>query len=376
MDFLSLEVVTGVRRVSVLLALHLHLRGLLHRAARFQRSHDLLVLGGRLLQLALDANEIHDAAVHVPKGRHEELVPEGGAIGLVVQQANRRIYPSSDARADDGDLLRVRVGTLEEAAISPEDLSLRVPRQRHEALGGVHDGIVWQLRVRDHEALLRRGQHLHELVVRALQHLSGLGGRVRDDVRHLRVALPQQLTGSIRREVRLHHILEHRVLALQLHHLTLQALEEELLAQARSSREDSVALASLLYLLSGALPFPLGLALLLGRLHGRGGGPLRRASRLLLHRLRPAGLIGEQRIQAGEQHVVIPGGEEKVGDVRDVSGQIRIDRVHAHGAEARWRQLHGSRHALGEQKADDLNRRRSRLLRGKMRTLSETTRNG
>jgi hypothetical protein len=48
----------------------------------------------------LHAHVIDNAIVPIPQGSHEKLVPEGGAVGSVIEEAHRHVGPLQNAGAN------------------------------------------------------------------------------------------------------------------------------------------------------------------------------------------------------------------------------------------------------------------------------------
>mmetsp|Transcript_24786 Transcript_24786/g.98408 ORF Transcript_24786/g.98408 Transcript_24786/m.98408 type:complete len:313 (-) Transcript_24786:42-980(-) len=206
------------------------------------------LLDGHLVDLALDADVVDDGAVGVAERRDEELVPEGRAVGFVVEQADRRVDARLDALADDVDGLGVGAGPLEEAAVAADNLLHGVPRELQEALARVHDGVVGERRVRHREVLLRRLERhhesevgLHELLRRADRRRRGLGAQQQRLLGRARV---QDLVRLVGRVVA-NDAAQRLVLGAQVRHLLEQRLEQKLLANARPLGVLAVALAPL-----------------------------------------------------------------------------------------------------------------------------------
>ena len=70
----------------------------------------------------LDAHVVDDAVVAVPQGRHEELVPEGGPVGPVIEQAHGHVGPRQNPGADLRHLRARRFGPLQKAAVAAQHL--------------------------------------------------------------------------------------------------------------------------------------------------------------------------------------------------------------------------------------------------------------
>ena len=112
-------------------------------------------VGGVLVRhLALHADVVGDETGGVAEGGDEELVPEGGSVDAVVQEADRHVGPALDGSADLLDCLGIGLWTLQEAAVASQDLVQGVPLEVEEALRGVHDGIVGKAGIRNDEVLL------------------------------------------------------------------------------------------------------------------------------------------------------------------------------------------------------------------------------
>lgn len=75
-----------------------------------------------LRNLALHADKVDDVVLSVAQGGDEELIPEGSAVGPVVEKADGGVDALPDALSDDVDGGLVGARSLQEAAVTPEDL--------------------------------------------------------------------------------------------------------------------------------------------------------------------------------------------------------------------------------------------------------------
>mmetsp|Transcript_6595 Transcript_6595/g.19461 ORF Transcript_6595/g.19461 Transcript_6595/m.19461 type:complete len:293 (-) Transcript_6595:1266-2144(-) len=129
-------------------------------------------VGGVLVaDLALHPHVIRDVPRRVPEGGDEKLVPEGGAVNAVVEQADAHVGPVLDGASNLLDGLGIRLRTLQETAIPTEDLVECVASEVEEALGRVHDWIVGERRVCDDKVLLCCLKGLDEREVWVVQDL-------------------------------------------------------------------------------------------------------------------------------------------------------------------------------------------------------------
>mmetsp|Transcript_6625 Transcript_6625/g.20142 ORF Transcript_6625/g.20142 Transcript_6625/m.20142 type:complete len:415 (-) Transcript_6625:14-1258(-) len=194
------------------------------------------LVDGNLVDLALDADEVDDLAVGVAEGGDKELVPEGRAVGLVVEEADGGVDAVGDALADDVDHLGIGPGPLEEAAVAADDLLDPVAGEVEEALRGVDDGVVGEGGVGDGEVALGglEGHHqskigLHELLRRADGRRGRLGA---EEQRLFRRARLEDVVGGLGTAVA-DGPSQLFVLAPEFLDLLEEGLEEELLPDAR-----------------------------------------------------------------------------------------------------------------------------------------------
>lgn len=254
-----------------------------------------LLIHHSLGNLALNANKVDDIVLSVAQGGDEELIPEGSSVGLVVEKADGRIDALPDTLTNDinGGLVGAR--SLQEAAVTPEDLIEGVSGKVEEALRHVHDGIVGKTGVGDCKVLLRSRQSLHEAEIglhegldRTKARRGGDGGELR---RLARSNLLQQRLGPIGK-LRLDDVLQRGDLPLQSMDLLLQAFQKELLPKPTALGVLSVPLPPLDLLRLGQLRLPAssGTGTAAGRrldggwfrnrrVRGRRGGRARRACR-------------------------------------------------------------------------------------------------
>lgn len=135
----------------------------------------LLGDGCRVLirHFALDPDKVGHFARGVAEGRNEELIPEGGPVDTVVEQTDGHVVALLDGLADAFDVLGIRLGALQEAAIAAQNLVERVSRQVEETLRSVDDRIVRKAGVGDDKVLLGRLEGLDEGEIGVVQDLVG-----------------------------------------------------------------------------------------------------------------------------------------------------------------------------------------------------------
>mmetsp|Transcript_9284 Transcript_9284/g.20523 ORF Transcript_9284/g.20523 Transcript_9284/m.20523 type:complete len:201 (-) Transcript_9284:875-1477(-) len=110
----------------------------------------------------LDAHVVDDAVVGVAQGRHEELVPEGRPVRLIIEQTAGGVRAVGDGGADDVHRLGAGAGSLQEPTVASQYLLLGVAGQIVKAFAGVNDGIVRQSGIGQHEILLSRGERSNQ----------------------------------------------------------------------------------------------------------------------------------------------------------------------------------------------------------------------
>mmetsp|Transcript_32988 Transcript_32988/g.60820 ORF Transcript_32988/g.60820 Transcript_32988/m.60820 type:complete len:280 (-) Transcript_32988:14-853(-) len=222
-----------------------------------------MLLHHRLAHLALHPHEIHHVILRIPQRGHEELIPEGGAVRLVIQETNGGVGPLPHPLSNDVDRRLIGPGSLEETAIPPQDLIEGVPREIEEALRHVHDGIVGEGRVGNSEVLLRPAERRHETVIGfhegldgseprghgegSVRPLLGLGGIVLVSLVFVIANVLEQVGGPVG-ELAFDDVLERVYLALQALYLLLEGFEEEFLSQSRSLGVFSIAFPSFYFL--------------------------------------------------------------------------------------------------------------------------------
>jgi hypothetical protein len=198
----------------------------------------LLLLGDsrRVLirDLTLDTNKVGDISVRVAEGRNEKLVPESSSVDTVVEQADRHVVTLLDGVTDTLDSLGISLRTLQETAVTSQNLVQGVPRKIQETLTGIDNRVVGQTWVGDDKVLLGRLQGLDKGKVRVVEDLVGdsLTGR-QESVDAVGVgAIIEELLSLFVAQVRADGGLELFVLLLEQGNTLLQALEQELLADA------------------------------------------------------------------------------------------------------------------------------------------------
>lgn len=219
------------------------LLGISHRSSFSLR----LLLGdsGSVLvtDLALNTNKVGNVAIGITERSDEELVPEGRTIDTVVEQADRHIIALFDGLADTFDSFGIGLGTLQEAAITSQNLVERVTGKVEETLTGVDNRIVRQGGIGDNKVLLCRLEGLDEREVRIVQDLVGNALRTgKETVDTGTTALRlQQHVGLLVAEVRADRVAELLILFLQESNRLLERLEQELLADTRTLRVFTIA---------------------------------------------------------------------------------------------------------------------------------------
>lgn len=123
--------------------------------------------------LTLDTNKVGNTAIGISQGGDEELVPEGSSVNTVVEQAHRHVVSLFNGLTDTFDRLGIRLRTLQESAVTSQDLVQGVTSQVEETLTGVDNRIVGQGRIRNDKVLLSRLQSLDEGKVGIVQDLVG-----------------------------------------------------------------------------------------------------------------------------------------------------------------------------------------------------------
>lgn len=130
--------------------------------------------GGILIgNLTLDTDKVGDTSIGITQSSDKELVPEGGTVDTVIEQTNRHVVALFNGLADTFDRLGVGFGTLQETAVTSQDLVQRVARQVEETLRGVNNGIVGKRGIGDDKVLLGRLQGLDKGEIRVIEDLVG-----------------------------------------------------------------------------------------------------------------------------------------------------------------------------------------------------------
>ena len=109
----------------------------------------------------------------------------------VVEQPHRALAPVVDRRANLPHRLLVRLGSLQESTVPPQDLLAGVPGEVQKSVAREHDRTVRQARIRDHEALLNaleRGGHVETPALRIHDRLIALP-RSHREIHRLHVAV-------------------------------------------------------------------------------------------------------------------------------------------------------------------------------------------
>ena len=182
--------------------------------------------------LTLDTDKVGDASIGITQGGNEELVPEGGTIDTVVEQTDGHVVPLFNGLADTFDRLGVSLGSLQETAVTSQDLIQGVTSQVEETLTSIDNRIVGQGRIGNDEILLRRLQGLDKGEVGIVKDLVGdtlTRGKQTIDI-GTRARLVEELFGPSRSEVLTNRVFELFVLGLEEVNGLLKRFEEELLA--------------------------------------------------------------------------------------------------------------------------------------------------
>ena len=112
----------------------------------------------------LACEEIGQPAFRVADRRHEEPVPERLAGLAVVENVRAYRHCSVDRRPDLRHRGRIGVGSLQEAAVAPQDLFARVVAQPAEGVVDEDDRVVGEPRIRDHHGHAGRSHGRRERV--------------------------------------------------------------------------------------------------------------------------------------------------------------------------------------------------------------------
>jgi len=134
------------------------------------------ISGVLITNLALDTNVIRDVTGRIAQGSDEELVPECGTVNTVVEQANRHIGPLFDGATDLLDRLGISLWSLQETAITTQDLVKSVSSKVKETLGGIYNWVVRKRRVGNDEVLLGSLQSFDEREIWVIEDLVGVHG--------------------------------------------------------------------------------------------------------------------------------------------------------------------------------------------------------
>jgi hypothetical protein len=199
--------------------------------------------------LALDTNKVGDVSASVAKGGNEELIPEGGTVNTVVQQAHRQIITLFNSMSNTFDSLGVGLRTLQETAVTTQNLIQGVSSKVEETLGGVDDWVVGKRWVSDDKVLLGCLQSLDETKIRIIENLvggtlrgsdqSGIGALATDVLGH-------QLLGLVITQVASERVAELLVLFLEESNGLLKRFQKELFTDAASLGVFTVALTVLI----------------------------------------------------------------------------------------------------------------------------------
>mmetsp|Transcript_47603 Transcript_47603/g.107985 ORF Transcript_47603/g.107985 Transcript_47603/m.107985 type:complete len:234 (+) Transcript_47603:222-923(+) len=135
-----------------------HARAL--RVGVFCRALRLLGVGN----LALHPYVVYDLPLAVAERRDEKVVPELGAVGLVVEEAHGGVLSLAHTFANLVHRPLVRPRALQEAAVPPEHVAQLVACHLEKAGRGEDDRVVRQARVRHCELALRAQKGLERQV--------------------------------------------------------------------------------------------------------------------------------------------------------------------------------------------------------------------
>jgi hypothetical protein len=193
-------------------------------------------IGGILVtDLALDSNIVGDVSRSIAQGSNEELIPKGGSVDAVVQQADRHVGPFLDGATNLFDGLGVGFGTLQETAVAAQNLVETVPSQVEETLSGVDNWIVGKRWVGDDKVLLGSLQGLDEGEIRVIEDLVGVHGGGGNEANFaVGELLAEQFIGLSGAKVRANRGTELLILVLEQIDTLLEGLEKELLADTRA----------------------------------------------------------------------------------------------------------------------------------------------
>ena len=133
-----------------------------HRVGRLQPGQPVAL--ERHIHLARE--EVGELARLVVHGGEQQPVPESGPVPAVVPEVQLDRAPLLDGAPHPGDRIGVGVGSLQEAAISPDDLLARVAGQAAERVVDEHDRIVGQTQVGDYHRHARAAHRRGEGIVR------------------------------------------------------------------------------------------------------------------------------------------------------------------------------------------------------------------
>ena len=198
--------------------------------------------------LALHTNKVGNVSASVTKCGDEELIPEGGTVDTVVQQAHRQIITLFNSMSNTFNSLGVSLGTLQETAITSQNLIQGVSGKIEKALGGVDDRVVGKRWVGDDKVLLGSLQSLNETEIRIVENLVGgtLRGSDQSGIGALATGiLSQQLLSLIITQVASERVAELLVLFLEESNGLLKRFQKELFTDAASLGVFTVALTAL-----------------------------------------------------------------------------------------------------------------------------------
>ena len=186
--------------------------------------------------LTLDTDKVSDTPIGITQGGNKELIPKGSTINTVIEQTDTHVITLFNSLADTFDRLGVRFRTLQETAVTSQDLVQGVTGQVEETLTGIDNRIVGQGRIRNDKVLLSRLQSLDEGKVGIVQDLVGdtlTGSQETIDI-GTRAGLVEELLGTGGSKVLSNGVLELLVFGFEKVNRLLERLEEELLADTRA----------------------------------------------------------------------------------------------------------------------------------------------
>ena len=195
----------------------------------------LLLLGnsGSILitNLTLDSNKVGDSSRGITKGSNKELIPEGGTIHTVVEQADAHVISLLNGITNVLNSLGISFGTLQETAVTSQDLVKGISGEIKESLGRIDNWVVRKGRIGNHKVLLGSLKGLDEGKVGVIQDF--VGDSLRGRNKSLAIAsalLAEEFLGLVGSQLSLDSVSELFILILQEANTLLERFEKELLA--------------------------------------------------------------------------------------------------------------------------------------------------